>query len=228
MLKMINCKIKFPLNKPLSLPWLCTLLSIVMISCLPMAPSLAFAADYNFVTEDSRDFYTVTSVGQIAGDYLVTDNGDVVPTGGVVINKVTYPDITAPTTPSINYPTYTQPGVPSITAIATQNVAANTGNISVSQSNAQPTDTGSSYTGDTMPDLWLNDTSITYNHFTLPDKVVEADGSIGRLTIDKLGLSVKVYEEESMESMSRGIGHFKSTSCWDGNIGLAGVRPDRA
>ena len=33
---------------------------------------------------------------------------------------------------------------------------------------------------------------------------------------------MKVYEDESLESLAKGAGHFKSTSCWDGNIGLAG------
>ena len=28
--------------------------------------------------------------------------------------------------------------------------------------------------------------------------------------------------DESLESLAKGAGHFKSTSCWDGNIGLAG------
>ena len=48
------------------------------------------------------------------------------------------------------------------------------------------------------------------------------DGSIGRLKIPVLGLSVKVYENESLENLAKGAGHFKSTSCWDGNVGLAG------
>ena len=49
-----------------------------------------------------------------------------------------------------------------------------------------------------------------------------ADTSLGRLKIPSLGLSVKVYEDESLESLAKGAGHFKSTSCWDGNVGLAG------
>lgn len=60
------------------------------------------------------------------------------------------------------------------------------------------------------------------NKFTLPDSLYNADGSIGTLSIPKLKLLVKVYEEESLENMVRGIGHFKSTSCWDGNVGFAG------
>lgn len=60
------------------------------------------------------------------------------------------------------------------------------------------------------------------NKFTLPDGLYYSDGSLGRLKIPTLDLSVKVYEDESLESLSKGAGHFKSTSCWDGNVGLAG------
>ena len=58
--------------------------------------------------------------------------------------------------------------------------------------------------------------------FTLPDGLFYSDGSLGRMKIPALGLSVKVYEDESLESLAKGAGHFKSTSCWDGNVGLAG------
>jgi sortase A len=59
------------------------------------------------------------------------------------------------------------------------------------------------------------------NKFTLPDGLYYDDESIGTLKIPELDLSVKVYEEESLENMRRGIGHFKSTSCWEGNVGFA-------
>jgi len=48
------------------------------------------------------------------------------------------------------------------------------------------------------------------------------DGSIGSLNIPKINKTLKVYEGESLENMRKGIGHFESTSAWDGNIGLAG------
>jgi sortase A len=48
------------------------------------------------------------------------------------------------------------------------------------------------------------------------------DGSIGTLTIPKLSKTITVYEGESLENMKRGIGHFASTSAWDGNVALAG------
>jgi len=66
-------------------------------------------------------------------------------------------------------------------------------------------------------------TGSTSTPFTLPDNLFYADGSLGTLKIPKLDLSVKVYENESLESLAKGVGHFKSTSCWDGNVGLASV-----
>lgn len=48
------------------------------------------------------------------------------------------------------------------------------------------------------------------------------DGSIGSLHIPKINKTLKVYEGESLENMKKGIGHFESTSAWDGNVGFAG------
>lgn len=64
--------------------------------------------------------------------------------------------------------------------------------------------------------------SYSENKFTLPDGLYEADNSIGQLEIPSLKLSVKVYETESLQSLAKGAGHFKSTSCWDGNVGICG------
>ena len=59
------------------------------------------------------------------------------------------------------------------------------------------------------------------NKFTLPDGLHYADESIGTLSISELGLSAKVFETEDLDNLAKGIGHFKSTSCWDGNVGFA-------
>ena len=48
------------------------------------------------------------------------------------------------------------------------------------------------------------------------------DGSIGTVSIPRLGISVKVWEGETTTSMAKGLGHFTSTSGWDGNIGVCG------
>lgn len=74
--------------------------------------------------------------------------------------------------------------------------------------------------GNIPDDMVIN--SANTNKFTLPDGLYYSDGSLGQLKIPKLGLSVKVFEDESLESLAKGAGHFKSTSCWDGNVGIAG------
>jgi LPXTG-site transpeptidase (sortase) family protein len=60
----------------------------------------------------------------------------------------------------------------------------------------------------------------THNGFTMP--VLMDGGSIGVLSIPGIGLSVRVYEsDDAMEDMEKGVSHFKSTSAWEGNIGLS-------
>jgi sortase A len=48
------------------------------------------------------------------------------------------------------------------------------------------------------------------------------DNSIGTLTLNKIGKTAKVYEGESLDNLKIGLGHFSSTSAWDGNVGIAG------
>ena len=48
------------------------------------------------------------------------------------------------------------------------------------------------------------------------------DGSIGTLKIPSLDINMKVWEGETNESMKKGLGHYSSTSAWDGNIGVCG------
>jgi sortase A len=55
---------------------------------------------------------------------------------------------------------------------------------------------------------------------TLP--LYYGDGSIGTLAIGKIGQTAQVYEGESPGNLKKGLGHFSSTSAWDGNCALAG------
>lgn len=48
------------------------------------------------------------------------------------------------------------------------------------------------------------------------------DGSIGTLKIPSLNINMKVWEGETRASMAKGLGHYSSTSGWDGNIGVCG------
>jgi sortase A len=80
----------------------------------------------------------------------------------------------------------------------------------------------SSVDPDTPPRMDISYSSYSSNKFTLPDGMYYADGSIGTLSIPKINVNnIKVYEDESLENMSKGIGHFRSTSAWDGNVAFA-------
>jgi sortase A len=75
---------------------------------------------------------------------------------------------------------------------------------------------------DTPPQMDVSYSSYSSNKFTLPDGMYYSDGSIGTLSIPKLNVNnIKVYDEESLENLKKGIGHFKSISCWGGNVGFA-------
>ena len=77
-----------------------------------------------------------------------------------------------------------------------------------------------------LPDpdqAWEDYTSLSIQGYTLPEDAALPDGSMGVLTIPKLGVSAPVYETEEggeIESMTKGVAHFAVTSAWDGNIGL--------
>lgn len=58
--------------------------------------------------------------------------------------------------------------------------------------------------------------------YTSVDGMERKDGSIGTLKIPSLNINMKVWEGETRASMAKGLGHYSSTSGWDGNIGICG------
>lgn len=65
------------------------------------------------------------------------------------------------------------------------------------------------------------DDAADAGNYTLPEKAALKDGSIGVLTIDSIGVSAPVFEtDDEMEAMRKGVAHYKTTSAWNGNIGL--------
>ena len=47
------------------------------------------------------------------------------------------------------------------------------------------------------------------------------NGSLGRLEISALDLSVRIYEGTDSKKLAKGVGHFEDTSIWEGNVCLA-------
>lgn len=58
--------------------------------------------------------------------------------------------------------------------------------------------------------------------YTSVEGMEREDGSIGTIQIPSLDISMKLWEGETNASMAKGLGHYSSTSAWDGNVGVCG------
>lgn len=97
-------------------------------------------------------------------------------------------------------------------------VAANNGSNSFISSNAE--DTNTYYP--TVPEDYKNSVNNSGVLFTSANGMFNSDGTLGTLKIPSIDLDVDIYEDESLESLKKGAGHFSFTSCWEGNVALAG------
>ena len=89
---------------------------------------------------------------------------------------------------------------------------------SVTSMAAQPDSSAPQFV-DTANDSGSFSSSSGYTEVT--SDLYYSGGSLGRLEIPSLGLSVKIYEGTDSATLAKGIGHFKDTSIWDGNVSLA-------
>lgn len=65
-------------------------------------------------------------------------------------------------------------------------------------------------------------TALTAGYTTVTDNLYYAGGYLGTLDIPKINLTVKVYQGTDSAALKKGVGHFPSTSIWNGNIAIAG------
>ena len=73
----------------------------------------------------------------------------------------------------------------------------------------------------------VNDTAVTPyilqpTAYSSVQGMERADGSIGTVKIPTLGIDMKVWEGETSASMAKGLGHYSSSSGWDGNVCVCG------
>jgi LPXTG-site transpeptidase (sortase) family protein len=108
-------------------------------------------------------------------------------------------------------------------------ITAESGEVTVATGQTKvPDDAASDITAvrsQSPPETVWSETPITYENdeFTLPDDVIMQDGSLGSLSIPAINLTVSIYEtDDEIEAMAHGVAHMKETSCWAGNVGLAG------
>ncbi len=204
---------------------LLTMTALSLLLALSVMPAMAL--DYSIGAADSPLYAAPTSV-----DPVITVGGGTTESSNIDRSK-NAALIPPPFGSPASYQTGS--GTPLIPQSSTNTSTGSTGapvstsagmaipDTSTTVSGSVSANTGTNYYPPAQADSTTGSVSIsTANKFTLPDGLYYSDGSLGRLNIPKLGLSVKVYETESLESLAKGAGHFKSTSCWDGNVGLAG------
>ncbi len=63
------------------------------------------------------------------------------------------------------------------------------------------------------------DSVVSYTEVT--DDLYYSNGSLGKLEIPAIGLSVNIYEGTDSGTLAKGAGHFTDTSIWGGNVCLA-------
>ena len=174
---------------------------MLLLAVTAMMATPALAADYEFGDSEGPMYAPPTSVDQV----IVVGGGE------TESSNIDRSKNTAVIAPPFGSPQSYLPGA---------------GTVLIPQTS---TSTGSTISGETIylpPAAYddstpSQDTSQSSNKFTLPDGLFYNDGSLGTLKIPALGLSVKGYEDESLESLAQGAGHCKSTSCWAGNVGIA-------
>ena len=192
---------------------------IVSLGLLCMLALPAFAADYTAVPPTQALFGTPTSVNVVTVDNSINRTAVDISKNSALIPPAFGSQTSnlrgsgEPFTPNLAIPTETPQadiaGPPMVTVISTVS--------SSSVANAG---------GDTVIPGTI-DTSIyedyyTYNAFTeVTDDMYYTGGYIAKLSIPDLDLSVKVYEGTTNSVLSKGVGHFKETSIWDGNVCLA-------
>lgn len=72
------------------------------------------------------------------------------------------------------------------------------------------------------PELQTPSVPVSKPAYTSAEDMERKDGSIGIVKIPSLGINMKVWEGETNASMKKGLGHYSSTSAWDGNVGICG------
>jgi len=75
------------------------------------------------------------------------------------------------------------------------------------------------------PNIGMPNVAISYTNIQPSQRINTVaryeDGSIGSISIPKLGVNVKVYPGTELSVLKIGVGHFDNTSEWDSNVGLA-------
>ncbi len=173
----------------------------------------AFASDYSFTTTAPQDYYGSTSYEDVYGSQYNY--------GGR--NAVDY-DV-----PELEYGRFstTMTGVMERAILpglqGTVATTDGTGGYGIGGGTGGPlTELVIDGTGGSGTTVTPSTPGVQQPGYTSVQGMAYKNGSIGTVKIPKLGISVPVWEGESTASMAKGLGHYSSTSAWDGNVGACG------
>jgi len=195
-------------------------LSAMMLTALPLPAS---AADYGFTTDAPQDYYKSGSYEDVYGSQYNYGGKNVV---DYQIPELEYGQFSTVQTGVMERTIL--PGLQG--AVATSDGTAGGGyGVSGGGPITVLTEAGSSSgnAGTFLPATSVTSPAITQTTtqktaYTSVEGMKRSDGSIGTVKISSLNINMKVWEGETNESMKKGLGHYSSTSAWDGNVGVCG------
>lgn len=176
----------------------------------------AFASDYSFTTTAPQDYYGSTSYEDVYGSQYNYGGKNVV---DYQIPELEY-GVQSTTMTGVMERTIL-PGLQQSVGTGGGYGVAGGGPITVLVEAGTPGAANTSATSTTAP---ANPITPTYQQpaYTSVEGMAYKDGSIGTVKIPSLKIDMKVWEGETSTSMSKGLGHYSSTSAWDGNVAVCG------
>lgn len=161
----------------------------------------AHAMDYTVEASSAGDFGTPTSDETV---YVGTENT-------VNMDRSKNSSLTPPGfgTPTSNLPGSGEPLTPNLAGSGSTVIAVNPGGAGGIVPPTYPT---------------TSDPDVTYPataHTAVTSDLYYSGGYLATLKILDIGLTVKVYQGTDSTQLAKGVGHFTSTSIWDGNVAIA-------
>lgn len=180
------------------------LLSLALTAAaITMLPVSAHAVDYSFEADGLTDYYSPTTYEEVYGSQYRYGGQNVV---DYQIPELVYGSFSK-----------TQTGIMEKAMLPglQQSAVSSTGGAGYGI-----TSEGGFYVS--APELQTPPLPVSKPAYTSVEDMERSDGSIGTVKIPSLGINMKVWEGETNASMKKGLGHYSSTSAWDGNVGICG------
>ena len=180
------------------------LIAFLLLMCMVLAFAIPTCAlEYYIDTPDSFEYGRATSVEPV----VTADKGEM-PNVDLSKNAALIP-------PAFGSPTSYLPGsgealTPNLTGtMLSTGISGAVGSMIPPTVNGSYVSTSSNITG--IP----CQTDVTSDMYY-------SGGHIATVKIPSLGINMKVWQGETNDSMAKGLGHYTSTSAWDGNVGVCG------